>query len=61
MKLEGDIFKVANMPVNKLAYSRPSRISVCADENYVHGMKFHLQLQEMEEGSFGKQMFDKMT
>ena len=30
-ELEGDLEKVSSMPINKLAYSRPSKMTVCSD------------------------------
>mmetsp|Transcript_30687 Transcript_30687/g.37977 ORF Transcript_30687/g.37977 Transcript_30687/m.37977 type:complete len:90 (-) Transcript_30687:792-1061(-) len=41
-ELEGDLANVASMSLMKLAYSRPSKIAVCADDEYIHGIQFTL-------------------
>ena len=37
-RMEGDLNDIAEMSLVKLAYSRPSELLICADDQYIHGI-----------------------
>ena len=36
--IEGDLNRVAQMSLEDVALARPSRITVCADDEYIHSI-----------------------
>ena len=45
-KLYGDMNEVSKLPVLDVAFARPSRITVCADAEFVHSIMLSLKVHE---------------
>ncbi len=43
-KLQGDMNEVSKLPVLDAAFARPSRITVCADGEFVHSIMLSLKV-----------------
>ena len=46
--IDGDIADIGDMTLMQVAYSRPSSLLVCADENYVHGVQVTIKMHPSE-------------
>ena len=46
--LTGDIEQVSKMPLMKVAYSRPHKITICSNDLYINAIQINLQLQPLE-------------
>ena len=40
---------IGAMSLMQLAYSRPTSVLICADENYIHGVRVTLKMHPSEE------------
>ena len=50
--LQGDLEKVGELSLMKLAYSRPKTITVCANDDYIHSMQIGLQLYPLTRSDY---------
>ncbi len=57
----GDLNQIAQMPLKETAFSRPSYVMVCADNEYIHGIQIGLKQHKVTDADLEGTTLDADT